>query len=52
MAQAPAFQAAEERRSARLTAIGRGDREPLDRADTAAAKARNRRVELIIPRSQ
>jgi type VI secretion system protein ImpK len=37
---------------ARLTAIGRGDREPLDRADTAAAKARNRRVELIIPRSE
>lgn len=37
---------------ARLTAIGRGDREPVDRADTAAAKARNRRVELIIPRSE
>lgn len=36
----------------RLTAIGRGDREPVDRADTAAAKARNRRVELIIPRSE
>ncbi len=37
---------------ARLTAIGRGDREPVDRGDSAAAKARNRRVELIIPRSE
>jgi type VI secretion system protein ImpK len=37
---------------ARLTAVGRGDREPLDRGDTADAKARNRRVELIIPRSE
>ncbi len=35
----------------RLTAVGRGDREPLDRGDSADAKARNRRVELIIPRS-
>jgi type VI secretion system protein ImpK len=36
----------------RLTAIGRGDREPLDRGTSAEAKARNRRVELIIPRSE
>ncbi|KAB7648276.1 type IVB secretion system protein IcmH/DotU [Polymorphobacter fuscus] len=36
---------------ARLNPAGRGDREPLDRADTADAKARNRRVELTIPRS-
>lgn len=36
----------------RLTAAGRGDREPIDRSDTAEAKARNRRVELIIPRSE
>lgn len=36
----------------RLTAEGRGDREPVDRGDTADAKAKNRRVELIIPRSE
>lgn len=36
---------------ARLTAAGRGDREPVDRGSSAEAKARNRRVELIIPRS-
>ena len=35
----------------RLTAVGRGDREPVDRGSSADAKARNRRVELIIPRS-
>lgn len=37
---------------ARLSADGRGDREPVDRADTAEAKAKNRRVELVIPRSE
>lgn len=36
----------------RLTAIGRGDREPVDRGSSSEAKARNRRVELIIPRSE
>jgi type VI secretion system protein ImpK len=36
----------------RLTAVGRGDREPVDRGTSAEAKARNRRVELIIPRSE
>ena len=36
----------------RLTAIGRGDREPVDRGSSTEAKARNRRVELIIPRSE
>jgi type VI secretion system protein ImpK len=36
----------------RLTAEGRGASEPVDRGSSAAAKARNRRVELIIPRSQ
>ncbi len=36
----------------RLTAIGRGDREPVDRGASADAKARNRRVELIIARSE
>lgn len=35
----------------RLNPAGRGDSEPLDRADTPEAKARNRRVELTIPRS-
>lgn len=35
----------------RLSPVGRGDREPVDRGDGDAAKARNRRVELIIPRS-
>jgi type VI secretion system protein ImpK len=35
----------------RLTAVGRGDREPVDRDGSAAGKARNRRVELIIPRT-
>ena len=35
----------------RLNPAGRGDSEPLDRADTSEAKARNRRVELTIPRS-
>ena len=38
--------------NARLDPIGRGDQEPLDRADTADAKAHNRRVELTIPRSE
>jgi type VI secretion system protein ImpK len=37
---------------ARLSAEGRGDQEPVDRADTADAKARNRRVELVLPRSE
>ena len=37
--------------SGRLNPAGRGDAEPLDRADTPEAKARNRRVELTIPRS-
>jgi len=37
--------------AARLSPTGRGDSEPLDRADTSEAKARNRRVELTIPRS-
>jgi type VI secretion system protein ImpK len=37
--------------SDRLNPAGRGDSEPVDRADTAEAKARNRRVELTIPRS-
>lgn len=37
---------------ARLTAAGRGDREPIDRGSSTEAKARNRRVELIIPRSE
>lgn len=36
----------------RLVAAGRGDREPVDRGTSAEAKARNRRVELIIPRSE
>ncbi|MBV8971317.1 MAG: type IVB secretion system protein IcmH/DotU [Sphingomonadaceae bacterium] len=36
----------------RLTAQGRGDREPVDRGDTPEAKAKNRRVELILPRSE
>lgn len=36
----------------RLVAAGRGDREPVDRGSSAEAKARNRRVELIIPRSE
>ena len=36
----------------RLSAEGRGDREPADRADTPEAKAKNRRVELILPRSE
>lgn len=35
----------------RLQPVGRGDREPVDRGTGDAAKARNRRVELIIPRS-
>jgi flagellar motor protein MotB len=35
----------------RINPAGRGDSEPLDRADTPEAKARNRRVELTIPRS-
>lgn len=38
--------------TARLNPAGRGDQEPVDRADTAEAKARNRRVELTIPRSE
>jgi type VI secretion system protein ImpK len=37
---------------ARLSAEGRGDQEPLNRADTAEAKAQNRRVELVLPRSE
>ena len=37
--------------AARMTPAGRGDQEPVDRADTADAKAHNRRVELTIPRS-
>jgi type VI secretion system protein ImpK len=36
----------------RLVAAGRGDREPVDRGTSAEAKARNRRVELIVPRSE
>jgi type VI secretion system protein ImpK len=36
---------------ARLTAAGRGDREPVSRGASPEAKARNRRVELILPRS-
>lgn len=36
----------------RLSAQGRGDREPVDRGDTPDAKAKNRRVELILPRSE
>lgn len=36
----------------RLTAQGKGDTEPVDRGDTPDAKAKNRRVELIIPRSE
>ncbi len=36
----------------RLSAEGRGDREPVDRGDSADAKAKNRRVELILPRSE
>ncbi|MEI6486836.1 MAG: type IVB secretion system protein IcmH/DotU [Sphingomonadales bacterium] len=36
----------------RLTAEGRGDREPVNRADTPEAKADNRRVELVLPRSE
>lgn len=36
---------------ARITPAGRGDQEPIDRADTPDAKARNRRVELTIARS-
>lgn len=35
---------------ARLTVEGKGADQPLDPADTAEARARNRRVELIIPR--
>lgn len=38
--------------SSRMSAQGRGDREPVDRGDTAEAKAKNRRVELILPRSE
>jgi type VI secretion system protein ImpK len=38
--------------ASRLSAEGRGDREPVDRGDTADAKAKNRRVELIFPRSE
>ena len=38
--------------ASRLTAQGRGDREPVDRGDTPDAKAKNRRVELILPRSE
>lgn len=38
--------------AARLSAEGRGDQEPVDRADTAEAKALNRRVELVLPRSE
>ena len=38
--------------AARLSAEGRGDREPVDRGDTSDAKAKNRRVELILPRSE
>jgi len=36
----------------RLSAEGRGDREPVDRSDSADAKAKNRRVELVLPRSE
>ncbi|MBB6227462.1 type VI secretion system protein ImpK [Polymorphobacter multimanifer] len=36
---------------ARLSVEGRGDREPVNRADTREAKAANRRVELVLPRS-
>ena len=36
----------------RLAAEGRGDREPVDRGDTPEAKAKNRRVELVIARSE
>jgi len=35
----------------RLEVAGRGAGEPVDRGSSAEAKARNRRVELIIPRS-
>ncbi len=38
--------------TSRLRPDGRGDQEPVDRADTAEAKARNRRVEFTIPRSE
>lgn len=38
--------------SSRLSAEGRGDREPVDRGDTPQAKAKNRRVELVLPRSE
>jgi type VI secretion system protein ImpK len=38
--------------AARLSAEGRGDQEPVNRADTPEAKAQNRRVELVIPRSE
>ena len=38
--------------ASRLTAQGRGDREPVDRGDSAEAKAKNRRVELVLPRSE
>ncbi|WP_310497906.1 type IVB secretion system protein IcmH/DotU, partial [Sandarakinorhabdus sp.] len=37
---------------ARLSAEGRGDQEPVNRADTPEAKAENRRVELVLPRSE
>ncbi len=37
--------------AARLSVEGRGDREPVDRANTREAKAANRRVELVLPRS-
>mgnify|MGYP002784451888 FL=1 len=36
----------------RLSAEGRGDQEPVNRADTPEAKAENRRVELVLPRSE
>ena len=36
----------------RLTGEGGGDREPIDRSNSVDANARNRRVELIIPRSE
>ena len=38
--------------TSRLTVQGRGDREPVDRGDSSDAKAKNRRVELILPRSE
>lgn len=38
--------------AARLSAEGRGDQEPVDRADSPQAKAQNRRVELVLPRSE